>query len=105
MKLRWSNRMAGPLAVAGLLLLAAASSPVAARPAATVPANFLGEWQRASTQCGGEQEDTLNISRTKLRFYEAIFTARNTQKTNPRVVLLHGIWSEDGEDDPAAIRL
>jgi hypothetical protein len=98
----WSRRHVGRLLA--MLAFAAALAPATAL-AAGLPKSLRTEWQRARSQCGGDQEDALRISRKQLDFYEATFVPRKIHVLTPHAVSLVGIWSEDGEDHHITLRL
>jgi hypothetical protein len=77
---------------AGAMIVAVAA-PAAGQ--AVIPSRFAGEWQRAITQCGGDQENTLRISSSSLTFYEAVFEPRKVRRSTSSVLVADGMWHED----------
>ncbi len=62
---------------------------------AVIPPRFGGEWQRAITQCGGDQENTLRISGSSMTFYDAVFEPRKVRRSTSNVLVADGVWHED----------
>jgi hypothetical protein len=86
-------------------MMAALLSAAFLTPVHPLPVALRGEWQAAQTQCGTEQEDTLNISSDVLRFYEARFEPKRWQTIKGNTLLITGRWQEDGRSTAAALRL